>query len=127
MDVDNSWEPAANEAFVPHTRKVLMRSAIIMSPDRGGAFDVLLGLVRWRLGGRHGDGRQYVSWVHDRDFVRAVYWIIGRDELAGPVSVASPHPLPNAEFMRVLRQAWGARFGLPAAEWMLAVGAFLMR
>ena len=78
-----------------------------MSPDRGGVFDVLLGLVRRGLGGRAGDGRQFVSWVHDRDFVRAVYWLIDRDDLSGPVNVAAPHPLPNAEFMRTLRAAWG--------------------
>ena len=67
-----------------------------MSPDRGGVFDVLLGLVRRGLGGPAGDGRQYVSWIHDRDFVRAVYWLIDRPELAGPVNLASPNPLPNA-------------------------------
>ena len=97
-----------------------------MSPDRGGVFDVLLGLVRRGLGGRAGDGRQFVSWVHDRDFVRAVYWLIDH-ELSGPVNVAAPHPLPNAEFMRTLRAAWGMRFGLPASRWMLDLGAFALR
>lgn len=97
-----------------------------MSPDRGGAFDYLLKLVRWGLGGQHGDGRQFVSWIHDRDFVRAVYWLIDHD-LSGPVNLASPNPLPNADFMRDLRTAWGRQIGLPTAEWMLEVGTFLMR
>jgi NAD dependent epimerase/dehydratase family enzyme len=98
-----------------------------MSPDRGGVFDVLLRLVRWGLGGRCGDGRQYVSWVHDRDFVRAVYWLIDHAELEGPVNLTSPNPVPNAEFMRTLRAAWGSRFGLPAAKWMVEIGALLLR
>jgi len=100
---------------------------MVMSPDRGGVFDVLLGLVRWRLGGARGDGRQYVSWIHDRDFIRALYWLIDHEDLAGPVNVASPNPLPNAEFMRTLRAAWGIRLGLPARRWMLEIGAFFMR
>lgn len=116
-----------NEAAVPNTRKVLLRSAMVMSPDPGGVFDTLLRLVRWGLGGRSGDGRQYVSWVHEQDFVRAVDWLIQHDELDGPVNLAAPHPLPNAEFMQTLRRAWGISFGLPAAEWMLEIGAFLLR
>ena len=127
IDVAKSWERACEEAVTPRTRKVLLRSAVTMSPDRGGIFDVLLGLVRKGLGGTNGDGKQFVSWVHDRDFVRAVYHLIERSELSGPVNVSSPNPLPNAEFMRGLRAAVGVGFGLPAARWMLEVGAALMR
>ena len=125
-DVATAWERALNEAECPQTRKAAMRTAMTMSPDRGGVFDVLLGLVRRGLGGASGDGRQYVSWIHDRDFVRAVAWLIEHDEIAGPVNLAAPNPLPNAEFMRALREAWGARFGLPASRWMLEVGAFFL-
>jgi uncharacterized protein (TIGR01777 family) len=127
IDVATSWEKAANDAVTPHTRKVLMRSAVVLSPNRGGIFDVLLGLVRRGLGGKNGDGRQYVSWIHDRDFVRAVSWLIDRPDLAGPVNLASPNPVPNAEFMRALRRAWGVRIGLPAAKWMIELGALVMR
>src|SRR5262249_57902407 len=109
IDVAKSWEQAANEAVVPRTRKVLLRSAMTMSPDRGGVFDVLLRLVRWGLGGTCGDGRQYVSWMHDRDFIRAVYWLIEHPELEGPVNLAAPEPLPNTEFMRSLRAASSSR------------------
>jgi NAD dependent epimerase/dehydratase family enzyme len=116
-----------NEALTPHTRKVLMRSAIVMSPDRGGAFDMLLTLVRFGLGGRAGDGRQYVSWIHDQDFIRSIFWLIDRDEIEGPINLAAPNPLPNSEFMQALRAAWGMRFGLPATDWMLEMGAFLLR
>jgi uncharacterized protein len=127
IDVATAWERATNEATLPRTRRVILRSAMVMSPDRGGVFDVLLGLVRRGLGGRAGSGRQYVSWVHDEDFVRAVSWLIEREDVAGPVNVSAPHPLPNADFMRALREAWGMRFGLPAARWMIEVGAFFLR
>jgi uncharacterized protein (TIGR01777 family) len=127
IDVARSWERALDEAVVPGTRKVALRSAMTMSADRGGVFDVLLGLVRWRLGGRAGDGRQYVSWLHGDDFVRAVTWLIEHDAVAGPVNLAAPNPLPNAEFMRVLREAWGVSFGLPATRWMLEIGTFCLR
>jgi uncharacterized protein (TIGR01777 family) len=127
IDVATAWEAAANAAAVRKTRKVLMRSAMTMSPDREGIFDTLLGLVRRGLGGTSGDGRQFVSWIHDRDFIRAVYWLIEHDELSGPVNLSSPNPLPNAEFMRELRKAWGTPIGLPATRWMLEIGALLMR
>jgi len=126
IDVATSWERAATEIETPHTRKVLLRSAIMMSPDRGGAFDILLGLVRRGLGGPNGNGCQYVSWIHERDFVRAVSWLM-EHELEGPVNLAAPNPLPNAEFMAALREAWGIRFGLPASRWMLEMGAVFLR
>jgi uncharacterized protein (TIGR01777 family) len=127
IDVAKAWEAAANEAVTPQTRKVLLRSAVTMSPDRGGIFDVMLGLVRKGLGGTGGDGTQFVSWIHDRDFLRAVSWLIEHEELQGPVNLASPNPLPNAEFMREFRKAWGTGLGLPASRWMLGIGAFFMR
>lgn len=127
IDVATAWEKALEEAMTPHTRKVAMRSAIVMSPDSGGAFDMLLRLVRHGLGGRAGNGRQYVSWIHEDDFVRAVHWLIEHDEVRGPVNLAAPNPLPNADFMCALREAWGAPFGLPASKWMLEVGARLLR
>jgi len=127
IDVVTSWERATNEAITRNTRKVLLRSAMVMSPDRGGVFDTLLKLVRFGLGGQAGDGKQYISWIHDEDFVRSVLWIVEHEELDGPVNLAAPGPLPNAEFMRALREAWGISFGLPASEWMLEVGAFFLR
>ena len=105
----------------------MLRSAMMMSPDRGGVFDVLLRLVRLGLGGRAGDGRQYVSWIHADDFVRAVDWLIEREDIDGAVNLASPGPLPNLEFMSALRRAWGQGIGLPADEWMLEFGAFFLR
>jgi hypothetical protein len=67
-----------------------------LSPDAGGVFDTLLRLVRRGLGGRAGDGRQYVSWIHEADFVSAVRWLIEDHDVEGVVNVAAPHPVPNA-------------------------------
>lgn len=127
IDVASSWERALDEACVPRTRKVKMRAAMVMSPDSGGVFDTLLNLVRYGLGGQAGDGRQYVSWIHYEDFVRAVYWLIERDDFAGPINLAAPNPVPNSEFMRALRAAWGIRFGLPATKLMLEAGALFLK
>lgn len=127
IEVARAWEAALAAADTPRTRKVALRSAMVMSPDRGGIFDTLLGLVRRGLGGRAGDGRQYVSWVHEADFVRALRWLIEHEEIDGAVNIASPNPLPYADFMRALRRAWGTRIGLPATEWMLEIGVRLLR
>ena len=127
IDVARSWEQATDEALTPETRKVKMRSALILSPDRGGIFDTLLSLARRGLGGSAAGGRQYISWVHDEDFIRAVYWLMKTEELEGVVNIAAPNPLPQSEFMRVLRDVWGIRLGLPATKLMLAVGALFLR
>lgn len=127
IQVATAWEEAFFAASTPNTRKVALRSSVILSPDRGGIFDVLLRLVRFGLGGASGSGKQFVSWIHDADFAGAVDFLVQRGELSGAVNVASPKPLPNAQFMRELRKAWGARIGLPATEWMLEVGAIFMR
>jgi uncharacterized protein (TIGR01777 family) len=127
IDVATSWEQAFFEADTPHTRKIALRSAMTMSPDRSGIFDVLLRLVRCGLGGRAGSGEQFVSWIHYFDFVRAVDFLITHKELDGPVNVSSPNPVRNRDFMRVLRQAWGARVGLPATDLMLEIGAVFLR
>jgi uncharacterized protein (TIGR01777 family) len=127
IDVAKAWERAAEEAATPRTRKVLLRSAMVMSPDEDGIFDTLLRLVRFGLGGRAADGRQYISWIHDEDFIRALKWLIEHEDMNGPVNLAAPEPLPNADFMRELRQAWGTRIGLPATAWMLEIGAVFLR
>jgi hypothetical protein len=127
IDVATAWEKAFDEIPVPGTRKVKLRSAMTMSTGRGGIFDTLLALVRRGLGGTSGDGRQYVSWIHEVDFVRAVYFLIERHDIDGPVNLASPNPVPNREFMAGLRGAWGTNVGLPSAKWMLNLGAVFLR
>ncbi|MGZ8940647.1 MAG: epimerase [Limisphaerales bacterium] len=127
IEVAMAWERAFDEVKLPNTRKVKLRSAMVMSPDAKGVFDTLLALVKSRLGGRAGDGRQYVSWIHERDFVRALEWIIEHKEFRGHVNICAPNPLTNEEFMRELREAAGVAFGLPATKWMLELGAVFIR
>ncbi|MFN8006924.1 MAG: TIGR01777 family oxidoreductase [Terriglobia bacterium] len=127
IEVATAWERGLDQATTPHTRKVKLRSAMIMSPDADGIFDTLLGLIRLGVGGTAGSGRQYVSWIHESDFVRAIYRLIENDTFEGAVNLASPNPLPNKEFMAILRQAYGFPFGLPATEWMLSLGALFLR
>jgi uncharacterized protein (TIGR01777 family) len=121
------WERAQEAADTPATRKVALRAAMVMSPDRGGVFDVLSWLTRLGLGGPVAGGRQYMSWIHDRDFVRAVEFLIDREDLEGPVNLAAPHPLPQRDFLRVLRRARRIPVGLPATRWMAELGAFALR
>lgn len=127
IEVATRWEESFFSACTPKTRKVALRSAMTMSPDRGGIFDTLLRLVRFGLGGAAGSGEQYVSWIHEEDFARAIEFLLAHEELEGAVNVAAPGPLPNREFMAALREAWGASIGLPASEWMLRVGAVFLR
>jgi len=127
IDVATSWEQAFFQAMAPGTRKIALRSAVIMSPDRAGIFDTLLRLVRSGLGGTAGSGEQFVSWIHDADFCRAIDFLLSHDEMNGVVNLAAPNPLPNREFMRALRQAWGAPIGLPASKLMLEIGAVFLR
>ncbi len=127
IDVATSWDRTATENTPSATRLVLMRSAMVMSPEPGGVFDAFRTITKRGLGGKSGDGKQYVSWIHGQDFVRAVTWLMEHSELSGPVNLTSPNPLTNSEFMATLRSAMGVRIGLPATKPMLEIGAMLLR
>ena len=127
VEVATAWEQTLNEALVPHTRKVAMRAAMVLGTGRNSVFPVLWRLARLGLGGRMGNGRQFVSWIHETDFCRGVEWLITHDQLSGPVNLCAPNPLTNAEMMKTLRTICGLPVGLPAARWMLEVGAFVLR
>ena len=127
IEVATQWEKAFFAAPTTNTRKIALRSAVTMSPDTGGIFDVLLRLVRFGLGGASGSGMQYVSWIHDQDFVRAIDHLIANEQMSNCINLAAPNPLPNSEFMRALRDAYGRQVGLPATEGMLELGAIFLR
>ena len=126
VDIAQAWERELDEAKVPATRKVALRAAMVMTPDRGGVFDVLSRMARLGLGGPVAGGGQYVSWIHEDDFTAAVRFIIDQD-ITGPVNLAAPGPLRQRDLMRELRAAWGVRVGLPATRWMAELGALLIR
>ncbi|MFI9366583.1 TIGR01777 family oxidoreductase [Kitasatospora sp. NPDC053057] len=127
IDIARAWEDAQSQADTPHTRRLALRTAVVLGPERGGALDSLSWLARLGVGGPIAGGAQYVSWIHDRDFARAVEFLIEHEELSGPVNLAAPNPLPQREFMRELRAVWGMPLALPAARWMAELGAFALR
>jgi uncharacterized protein (TIGR01777 family) len=127
IHVAKDWEAAFFDAPTPRTRKVAMRSAIILSPKPGNAFAIFSNLVRASFGGKQGKGRQFISWIHEDDFARAIEFIIDREDLEGPVNLASPNPEPNRVFMAELREAWGMPNGFPLPAPLLEIGAFFMR
>ncbi len=126
VEVAQAWERMLEEACTPATRKVALRTAMVLSAH-GGVFPTLRRLTRCGLGGVMASGAQYVSWIHEEDFFRAIEWLLVRDAISGPVNLAAPEPVPNRELMRCLREICGVPFGLPATRWMLEIGAFVLR
>jgi len=127
VQLAKDWEGAFFGSATPRTRKVALRTSLVVSPAPGSVFAVLSDLVRVGLGGTQGNGRQYVSWIHEADYARALQFLIDHDEIEGPVNLAAPNPLVNREFMRALREAWGMPNGLPAPAPLLALGMFFLR
>ena len=126
-EVARRWEEAFYSSTTPATRKVALRTSLTMSPDPGGVFSVLLRLVKLGLGGTQGPGTQFVSWMHDLDYCRATDFLLEHPEISGPVNFTVPEAIPNRDFMRILREAWGQPIGLPAFSWMLELGAIPMQ
>lgn len=127
VQVAAEWEKALNEAQTPVTRKVAMRAAMVLGRDKNSVFPMLCRLAQFGLGGQMGHGRQFVSWIHQTDFCRAAEWLIMRGDLRGPVNICAPNPLPNSEMMKAFREVVGMPMGLPAARWMLEIGAFALQ
>jgi len=127
VDIAKAWEREQRLAATPDTRRVALRTAMVMSPEPGGALAMLLRLTRLGLGGPVAGGGQYMSWIHEDDLVNAIAFLIEHDEVSGPVNLAAPEPLPYREFLRALRSAVGVPVGLPATRWMAEIGAFVLR
>lgn len=127
VGIAKAWEAELDNARTPMTRKVAMRTAIVMSPDTGGAFEHLATAAKWGVGGRVGNGKQYVSWIHEEDFANAVWFLMEHEELSGPVNIAAPSPMPNAEFNGAIREALGTRLGLPLPNWVLELGMAMIK
>ena len=127
VQLAKDWEAALFSTATPRTRKVALRTSLVFSPSPGNIFAVLSRLVRVGLGGTQGNGRQYVSWMHEIDFARAVEFLIDHEEIDGPVNLASPNPLPNREFMAALREAWDMPNGIWAPSPIIAIGSFFLR
>ena len=127
VEIAQAWEKTQQQANTPKTRKVAMRTAMVMTPDKEGIFDVLYNLTRWGLGGTIAGGRQFISWIHEYDFIQALEVLIENKGITGPVNLCAPNPLPQKDFMAQLRKAGNISIGLPATKWMVEIGAFFMR
>lgn len=118
------WEAAFSAFDLPDTLKVILRVSPVLSKQQGMLAE-LLPLAKWGLGGKVSDGRQCVSWIHERDFVRLVQWIIERTQPRRVYHACSPNPVSNVAFMKVLRESVGVSFGLPLPLIMARIGSFL--
>lgn len=127
VSVAVAWERTFHAAQTPRTRKVNLRSAMVLGTGSNSVFPVLRRLVRLGLGGRLAGGTQFVSWIHERDFCRTIERLIECRDLIGTFNLAAPHPVTNAEMMRTLRELCHRPVGLPASLWMLEFGAFFLR
>ncbi|MEO8239767.1 MAG: TIGR01777 family oxidoreductase [Flavobacterium sp.] len=125
INVALSWEKAFFKTETPNTLKTALRTSIVLGKN-GGAFIPLKALAKIGFGGKQGKGNQFVSWIHEDDFVNAVDFIIEK-EMTGVVNVVSPEPVPNVNFMQKLRKAVGFPFGVPLNTFLLKIGSFIIR
>jgi uncharacterized protein (TIGR01777 family) len=119
----SEWEAAANDA-ADRTRVTILRNGLVMDPS-GGALAKMLLPFRLGLGGRLGSGRQYLPWIHLRDWLNLVTLLITRSDAVGAFNVTAPVPATNAEFTRALGNALGRPAILPVPAFALrtALGA----
>lgn len=123
--VSRRWEAVFSASMTPGTRKIQLRiSSVLLSS--GGMLSPLVKLTKLGLGGTIGSGNQYISWIHEQDFVKLVDWLIANETIKGIVHASSPNPVTNQDFMQVLRKKVGIRFGLAAPGWATKTGAWLI-
>jgi uncharacterized protein (TIGR01777 family) len=122
IEVCKAWESSFFENETPKTRKIALRMGIVLGL-KDGAFPRLLNLVKLGMGGKQGNGEQYVSWVHEQDAAGSIECLLNHDEISGVVNCTAPEAIKNHVFMRSIRKAYGISFGLPAPAWLLAIGA----
>ncbi len=125
VDVCQKWEHSFNRFVTDKTRKVLIRTGIVLG-KKGGPLKPLKILSKFGLGGRHGSGDQYFSWLHEKDFANIIQFLIDNPKTSGEYNVTAPTPVPNNQIMRALRSAVGTPFGLPQPKWLLEFGAMLI-
>ncbi|PIB35267.1 TIGR01777 family protein [Reichenbachiella sp. 5M10] len=126
VDVCQKWERAFHQTKAIHTRKVALRIGIVLGRT-GGALIPLKNLSRIGIGGKQGQGNQFFSWIHEKDFVGIVDHVIYHERLVGTYNVTSPSPVPNYEVMSALRRVLKVPFGLPMPTWLLTLGAVIIR
>lgn len=124
VEVCKLWEHTFKGFNIPKTRKIILRSALVLG-NGGGVFPEFKKLVQMGLGGKMGSGAQMVSWIHERDFAKAVHFLIEHQTCSGIFNLSAPTPLSNKDMMSSLRRQMNIRFGLSSTEWMLKLGTWL--
>lgn len=125
VDICRAWERAFFMMNTPHTRKAALRMGIVFGKS-DGVFPRLLNLVKMGLGGPQGNGKQYVSWIHESDAAAITEWLLDHHEMSGIINATAPYPVTNAEQMKLIRNIYGRSIGLPAPGWLLAIGALII-
>ncbi len=124
-EIGQAWEEAFGQGVLPGMRQVILRTSFVLGRE-GGALPRLAKLARVGLGGKVGHGRQGISWIHEHDLNRLLHRAITDTSMQGTYVATAPHPVSNAEFMRELRRALRVPISLPAAAWMVRLGAPLV-
>jgi len=121
MNVAKAWEKTFFETKTLRTLKTALRTSIVLGKS-GGAFLPLKRLTQCGLGGKQGNGNQLISWIHEKDFARAVAFIIEK-ELIDVVNIVSPQPISNANFMSKLQKQLQIPIAISTPELLLKFGA----
>jgi uncharacterized protein (TIGR01777 family) len=125
MGVAKKWEATFFKTNTPKTIKTAIRTAIVLGKN-GGAWIPLKRLSQMGFGGKQGDGEQFISWVHEVDFARAMAFIL-ESKMEGIVNIVSPQPIKNKDFMKVLCDAINMPVQIPNPKPILEFGAFFIR
>lgn len=126
VNVAKAWETALFKQQTLNTRKVALRTAIVLGKS-GGALQPILNLTRIGFGGKQGSGNQKISWIHELDFARSIEFIIHTQKIEGVINIVSPKPSTNSIFMKTLRKIIRTPFGIPISKPLLEFGAKLIK
>ncbi|WP_346883006.1 TIGR01777 family oxidoreductase [uncultured Algibacter sp.] len=125
MNIAKSWEKTFNAITNPKTRKIILRTSIVLG-KHGGALTPLINLTKFGLGGQQASGKQKVSWIHELDFARSIEYLIDNRQLSGAFNLSVPKPTNNETLMKTLRKVLKVPFGLPHSKLILKIGAALI-
>lgn len=120
MDVCQKWEATFSKYKFTKTKKIITRTSIVLG-NNGGAFPLMKRLTKFGLGGKQGNGNQFISWIHEEDYIRAIQFLITQD--SGVYNLCVPNPIKNKYFQSELRKKLHIPFGLNTPEWILKIGA----
>jgi uncharacterized protein len=126
VNVALQWEKTFFDFRLLATRQVALRMAIVLGRE-GGAMQPLKRLVQFGFGGKQGKGNQMFSWIHIGDVYGIIVFLMGRENLNGVFNCSSPNPVTNEMFMETLRNVLNKKIGLPSPEWLLKMGAVIIR